>query len=104
MADRLLRDLWYTVRVLVRNAGFTRLAVAAMSLGIASATLIFSIVNATLFQSLPYRDADRLMLVWDSLTKAGILQFPTTTGIFRDYRERNRSFEQLEAFAPYTAT
>ncbi len=102
--ELLLRDLRFAVRILGRHAGFTALAVLAMALGIASSTLLFSIVNATLLKPLPYRDAERLAMIWDQLRNLRLTEFPTSYGIFQDYRERANVFEQIEAFVPMTAT
>jgi len=99
-----LRDVSYAIRVLSRHSGFTTLVVLAMALGIAASTLLFSVMNAAMLQPLPYRDANRLALVWDQLLNLRLLEFPTSRGVFVDYRARNRSFEQLEAFSPFTVS
>lgn len=104
MAERVLRDIRFALRVLARNPGFAILVVCAMGFGIAASTLLFSVLNATLLRPLPYRDADRLVMVWDQLPNLRMPEFPTSYGIFQDYRERNRSFERLEAFVPITST
>ncbi|MBL8177111.1 MAG: ABC transporter permease [Bryobacterales bacterium] len=102
--ELLWRDLRFAVRILARNPGFTGLAVCAMAFGIAATTLLFSVVNATLLKSLPYRDPERLVMLWDQLRAFRLLEFPTSYGIFQDYRDRGNVFEQIEAFVPMTAT
>jgi predicted permease len=62
--SHLLRDVRFGLRLLVKNPGFTTVAVLTLALGIAATTAIFSVVHATFFAPLPYRDAERLVMVW----------------------------------------
>jgi putative ABC transport system permease protein len=60
----LLRDARFGFRLLVKNPGFAAVAVLALALGIGATTAIFSVVYATYFEPLPYRDAERLVMLW----------------------------------------
>jgi len=102
--ELLWRDIRFAVRILARNPGFTLLAVSAMAFGIASSTLLFSVVNAALLKPLPYRESHRLAMIWDQLHVFRLMEFPTSYGIFQDYRDRANVFDQIEAFVPMTAT
>src|ERR1700724_1183913 len=94
----LRRDLRYAGRLLVRNPGFTAVVVLSIALGIGANTLIFSVVHAVLIRSLPYRDPDRLVMVWFTPPKRSDQTNAATVGNYLALRERNRVFEYIGGF------
>jgi putative ABC transport system permease protein len=98
--ERLQQDVRYAVRSLRKNPGFTLVAVLTLALGIGATTAIFSVVNGVLLHPLPFRDADRLAMVWIDNLSDGIRQDITAYPTFVDWREQNRVFQDMAAFRP----
>ncbi len=69
--DNLLQDLRYGLRVLKRNPGFAATAILTLALGITATTAIFSVVDAIVFNPLPFPNAARLMRVRSVVAAAG---------------------------------
>jgi putative ABC transport system permease protein len=88
----LLRDAGFGFRLLRKNPGFTAVAVLALALGIAANTAIFSVVYATYFEPLPYRDAERLVMVWSHRQGQRNSVSPAD---FVDWRREATAFEDL---------
>src|ERR1035441_8791547 len=69
--DRLGQDVQYALRALRKTPGFTAVVVATLAVGLGMNTAVFSIVNAVMLRSLPYRQPDRLVSLWEEVTKPG---------------------------------
>jgi putative ABC transport system permease protein len=100
--NSLLQDLRYGARMLLKNPGFTLIAVLTLVLGIGANTAIFSIVNAVLLRALPYPQAERIVVLWgkNGLLKLSQTEFPTSYPDFTDWRERSQSFTHLAGMLP----
>jgi len=94
-----MRDIRYALRILRRDPGFALVAILALALGIGANTAIFSVVNTALLRPLPYPGGDRLMVVWDRLSKLGLTEFPVSYANYLDYKTGNRVFEDVAAFS-----
>jgi predicted permease len=92
----LLQDLRYGARMLMKQPGFTLIAVITLALGIGATTAIFSVVNAVLFKPLPYPKPERLVRVFTSTRD--FPKFPMSPLNFMDYREHNTVFESFACY------
>jgi predicted permease len=93
----LLQDLRYGLRVLLKRPGFTVVAVVTLALGIGANTAIFSLVSAVLVRPLKYRDAERLVMVWETPPVAGLAHDNPATGNYSDWKAQSHAFEDMAA-------
>ncbi|HKQ62789.1 MAG TPA: ABC transporter permease [Candidatus Polarisedimenticolaceae bacterium] len=94
----MFQDLRYGLRMLAKSPVFTLVAVLTLALGIGANTAIFSVVDRLLLRPLPFRDAERLVMLWE-VTPEGRHQNSTSRGNFLGWREQSRSFESMAAFS-----
>src|SRR5216117_1621072 len=90
-----MNDLKFAFRQLLKNPGFTAVAVLTLALGFGANTSIFSVVNAVLLRPLPYPEPDRLVAVCESNPRLGWDQYVTSMGAFSDWREQSSAFQEL---------
>jgi putative ABC transport system permease protein len=96
--DTLLKDFRYAGRGLFRTPGVSIVAVLALALGVGLTAIMFSIVYGALHRGLPFEGADRIMSVARSIPSLGVQVTSVPVHDYLDYRERQRSFEDLAAF------
>ena len=93
--ESIWQDIRYAFRQLRKNPGFTLIAVLTLALGIGANSAIFSVVNAVLLRSLPYKDPDRLVYVGSDTKEAG-------DGIayqhYQAWKSASRPFDGLAVF------
>src|SRR6185369_11245250 len=96
--DNLLKDIRYSIRMLLRKPGFTAVAVIALALGIGANSAIFSVVNSVMLKPLPYADPSRLVSVeYVNVAKPERELNGVSPADFWDVREQSNSFDQLAA-------
>ncbi len=98
------RDIHYGLRQLRRNPAFSAIAIATLALSIGGITAIFSAFDTILLRPLPYSDADRLVMVWDDMSKSeGDSTFFSTPAEWTEWRRLNTVFIDLACSQPATA-
>ncbi len=96
--ESLLKDIRYGVRTLLKHPGFTCIAVLTLALGIGANTAIFSVVNAVLLRTLPFREPDRLVMVWEDAAFAGFPRNTPAPANYADWKAQNQVFEDMATF------
>jgi putative ABC transport system permease protein len=96
-----LRDLRHGLQLLIRSPWFAAAAVVTLALGIGANTAIFSVVNAVLLRPLPFKEADRVVKLWESRIQKGRERNPVSPPNFIDWREQNHAFEELAAYTSW---
>src|SRR5918999_1300218 len=100
----LAQDVRYGARLIRRSPGFTLLAVAVLALGIGATTGIFSVVDALLVRQLPYRDADRIVLLFEAPIANPTAAEGVSPANFLDWKAQVQTFEFLTAAEPFGYT
>jgi predicted permease len=93
--ETLSQDLRYALRTMLKNRGFSLVAVLSLALGIGANTTIFSAINAVLFRGLPYQDSDRLVGILNRSLKEGGRQ-GVSPGDLVNWKKQNTVFDQME--------
>ena len=91
----------YAIRVLRKSPGFTLAAAITLALGIGANTAIFSVLNAMLLRAMPFRDPQRLAMVWEAnpiLDSLVAERVQTCLQNFLEWRDQNRVFEGIAFF------
>ena len=91
----LWRDIRYGLHMLGKTPGFTAVAVLTLALGIGANSAIFSVVNSLLLHPLPYRDSDRLAIIWTHSPGANVDQDWPSPGQYSAVRENTSAFEDI---------
>ena len=93
-----MESLWYDlshgIRTLSKNPGFTAVAVLSLAIGIGANSAIFSVTNALLLRPLPYKDADRLVILWSRSPGLNVPQDWFSPGQYLDVKSQNTVFDE----------
>lgn len=98
LIEDLLQDLYFAVRQLRKNFGFASTAIAVFAVGIAASTGIYAFVDAALVKPLPYRDATRLVALYERIPVGD--QYHLSYLDYRAWKQRNRVFASLDVYRP----
>lgn len=101
--ETLWSDVRYGARMLAKSPGFTLVAVLTLALGIGANTAIFSVVEAVLLRDLQYRDAERLVMIWETNPKRNRFTNVVGPANYMRWKERAQSFEKMSAFIEWDA-
>ena len=101
--ENFLRDLRISVRTLFRSPGFSTLAVVVIALCIGATTSLFTVVRSVLLRPLPFRDPDRLMMIYEHFRDPSMnaQQFnynPVAPADYYDWRAQTHGFEDMAAW------
>ena len=96
-----MNDLRFALRQLLKNPGFTAIAVLTLALGIGANTAMFSFVNAILLRPLPYKEPDRLVKVCENHVTNGWLKVDIGAPVLGEWRRQSTVFEGLGAVRAY---
>src|ERR1700726_2165852 len=91
----IVQDLKHAARAFAQSPGFTAAAGLSLAIGIGANTAIFSVTNALLLRPLPYRDAERLVILWNRSPGLNITQDWFSTAQYFDIKSGHSGFEQV---------
>jgi putative ABC transport system permease protein len=96
----LLQDVRYAIRGLARSRTFTIVVILALAIGVGANTAIFSIVNTVLLRGLPYRQPDRIVMLWEhNLTRQIPLHNVVSPANFLAWQDDAKSFQAISAWS-----
>jgi len=93
--NTLAQDIRYALRAFAKNPGFTLAAVLSLAIGIGANTSIFSVANALLLRPLPYKDANRLVILWNRSPGLNITEDWFSPAQYLDIKNGHHGFEQV---------
>jgi predicted permease len=93
--ESLGQDIRYAVRVLLRNRGFTLMAVITLALGVGANTAIFSVIYGVLLRPLPYRDGHQMVVVHQQARQTKVDDMGFSVHEVNDYRDQNKTLESV---------
>ena len=96
------RDLRHALRLIRRSPGFSALVILTLAVGIGASTAIFSLIHAVLLRPLPYKNPERLAVLWSENRAQNLREAKASLLNVRDWQQRNHSFEDITFYAPQT--
>ncbi|HSY80975.1 MAG TPA: ABC transporter permease [Gemmatimonadaceae bacterium] len=97
-------SLRYVLRRLRGSPAFTIAATLTLAIAIGATASVFSVVDGVLLKPFPFRDAERVLTIWESNPTVGLPQFPLAAQNYIDYRDQNTALSSLAAWAAASFT
>jgi len=92
------QDARHGARMLRKNPSFAAVATLTLALGIGANTAVFSIVNSVLLKPLPFKEPNRLVIIWEANLKDRATTSPISSADFIDWKDQTKVFEQIAAW------
>jgi putative ABC transport system permease protein len=104
--DTFFRDLRYSLRLMIKSPAFTAVALLSIALGIGANTTVFSVINAVLLRSVPYKEPGTLMLLWgDKLGEPSRRNHSQVSATdVADFRAQTSVFEDVATYSGWYPT
>src|SRR5262245_55973952 len=93
----MLQDFRFAARQMRRNPAFSAVAILTLALAIGANTAIFSAIDALLLHPLPYRRAEQLVSLSETLKKFNLIHIPVSAAEYRDLRGMSQAFSHVGA-------
>ncbi len=101
--ENILQDTRYALRQLRKSPAFSFTAVLTLALGIGANTAVFSVVYAVLLHPLPFKNADRLTMVWEQSPHRGWYHNVVSAANFNDWKKENHVFADMALIDPFVS-
>src|ERR1043165_8619613 len=98
--ETILREIRYSLRVLLKQPGFTAVALLTLTLGIGANTAIFSVVDGVLLRPLPFPHPEQLVIIQDNMKQADV---GLSVDELKDFQQRSGVFQEVSATWPVDA-
>ena len=101
--DALFQDMKYALRLLLKSPAFAAVAILTLALGIGANTTMFSVIDAVLLESAPFRDPQRLVMIWEKKFNGNAANKTNVAGPanYLRWTEQSQSFEDMGAFIAF---
>jgi len=96
--DALRRDVRFGVRTLIRRPGFAAVVVLTLGVGMGATTAMFSLIDSVLLKPLPFREPDRLTMVWGVSARLNLPRVEASPLNYVDWQKQVQAFESLAAY------
>ena len=93
--ESFIQDVRFGARILIKNPGYTFIAVLTLALGIGANTAIFSVIYGVIMKPLPYTDEQQLVVLNQQAPLAGVKRLGFSVKEIQDYRERSQTLDAV---------